>query len=78
MTKLMGMSPKDYLDVLQNDFDFAGIPALNATNFVYQPDYYELTADGSYFTNLNKAAEIFNKSKQTNLDLQVYLNNLRK
>ena len=80
----MGMSPKDaYLDVLQNDFDFAGIPALNALptpSFVYQPDYYkELTADGSYFTNLNnKAAEIFNKSKQTNLDLQVYLNNLEK
>ena len=43
-----GMSPKDaYLDVLQNDFDFDGIPALNALP-VLQALYINLTIIKNY------------------------------
>jgi hypothetical protein len=77
-----GMRPKDaYLDVLQNDFDFNAIPNLNnipAPYFMGKPDYYEeLKKDPKFISKQNiKAAEIFNNSKKTNRDLQVYLGHL--
>ena len=79
-----GMRPKDaYLDVLQNDFDFDAIPNLNnipVPYFMGKPDYFsEISNDPQYFKKQNeKAAEIFNNSKKTHRDLQVYLQHLSK
>tara|TARA_X000001382_G_scaffold98767_1_gene73167 strand:+ start:359 stop:2023 length:1665 start_codon:yes stop_codon:yes gene_type:complete len=79
-----GMSPKNaYLDVLQNEFEFEAVPGLNnipAPYFMKGVDYFkELSDDGNYFAKQNqKAAEIFNNSKQTNRDLQNYLDSLSK